>query len=175
MACVMIFVYAAPLLRVVDWLWSKAAWTTASPSGLSVMAVIVRWSGLAGCGSPWREWAPQTAAARQTGPRHGGMERRWRRLRTRPPAPRRARTVGTWAAKALAGILATLKGVWPEFPQGGWTGTAAVGFRTTVEFRSNRPPCIMPVHRRGDRLPRMSRHPHVDDIAAACCCSFAAG
>src|SRR4051794_19021614 len=39
-ACVMIFVYAAPPFRVFDWLWSKAAWTTASRSGLSVTAVI---------------------------------------------------------------------------------------------------------------------------------------
>src|SRR3954453_12213991 len=39
-ACVMIFVYAAPTFRVFDWLWSKAAWTTASRSGLSVTAVI---------------------------------------------------------------------------------------------------------------------------------------
>src|SRR3954453_15575078 len=39
-ACVMIFVYAAPPFRVFDWLWTKAAWTTASRSGLSVTAVI---------------------------------------------------------------------------------------------------------------------------------------
>ena len=39
-ACVMIFVYATPLFRVFDWLWSKAAWTTASRSGLSVTAAI---------------------------------------------------------------------------------------------------------------------------------------
>jgi hypothetical protein len=39
-AYVMTFVYAAPLLRVFDWLWSKAAWTTASRSGLSVTAAI---------------------------------------------------------------------------------------------------------------------------------------
>jgi hypothetical protein len=40
MACVMVFVYATPLFRVFDWLWSKAAWTTASRSGLSVTAAI---------------------------------------------------------------------------------------------------------------------------------------
>jgi hypothetical protein len=40
MAYVMIFVYATPLFRVFDWLWSKAAWTTASRSGLSVTAAI---------------------------------------------------------------------------------------------------------------------------------------
>ena len=40
MACVMIFVYAAPLFRVFDWLWTKAAWITASRSGLSVTAAI---------------------------------------------------------------------------------------------------------------------------------------
>src|SRR3954447_13055822 len=39
-ACVMSFVYAAPPFRVFDWLWTKAAWTTASRSGLSVTAVI---------------------------------------------------------------------------------------------------------------------------------------
>jgi hypothetical protein len=40
MACVTTFVYAAPLFRVFDWFWSKAAWTTASRSGLSVTAAI---------------------------------------------------------------------------------------------------------------------------------------
>jgi putative transposase len=40
MAYVMVFVYATPLFRVFDWLWSKAAWTTASRSGLSVTAAI---------------------------------------------------------------------------------------------------------------------------------------
>jgi hypothetical protein len=40
MACVMSFVYAPPLFRVFDWLWSKAAWITASRSGLSVTAAI---------------------------------------------------------------------------------------------------------------------------------------
>ena len=40
MACVMSFVYATPLFRVFDWLWTKAAWITASRSGLSVTAVI---------------------------------------------------------------------------------------------------------------------------------------
>jgi hypothetical protein len=40
MACVMNFVYAAPLFRVLDWLWTKAAWTTAFRSGLGVTAAI---------------------------------------------------------------------------------------------------------------------------------------
>jgi hypothetical protein len=40
MACVMTFVYATPLFRVFEWLWTKAAWTTASRSGLSVTAAI---------------------------------------------------------------------------------------------------------------------------------------
>ncbi len=40
MACAITFVYAAPLFRVFDWLCSKAAWTAASRSGLSVAAAI---------------------------------------------------------------------------------------------------------------------------------------
>src|SRR5215213_7967898 len=40
MACVMTFIYAASPFRVFDWLWAKAAWITASRSGLSVTAAI---------------------------------------------------------------------------------------------------------------------------------------